>query len=107
MDWTVWGLNPGGGDMKICKRMEVYLHAFLTSAYIEVSGQLHTPVPTEQEATWSPEQVRTLWRRGTYLAPYALLLKPYAYRLTVMMEPQASHMQTDGRDGTTSLTYAD
>lgn len=39
---------------------------------MELSGQLHssaafpwdgTPLPTEQEAGWGPEPVRTLWRR--------------------------------------------
>jgi hypothetical protein len=55
---------------------EVELHAFSTSQYAKVSGQLHvqpvlapgqkTPVPTEYETGWAPEPVWTLWR--TYMS---------------------------------------
>jgi hypothetical protein len=61
-----------------CKRVreaEVWLHTFLTSALIEVSGQIHVhfrstpgkkpPVPIEEETEWPVlvNSVRKIWRR--------------------------------------------
>jgi hypothetical protein len=53
--------------------VEVNHHTFLTQHLMEESGQLHTmtilpstkkiPVPSREEAEWTPELVWTYWRR--------------------------------------------
>jgi hypothetical protein len=54
--------------------VNVYLHAFLTSALDELSSQLHAPaslypIPTGQEGVWAPEPVSMRWRREEFPAP--------------------------------------
>jgi hypothetical protein len=77
-NWTHWWFKCSNGDtkhhaMKTYEEMEVYLHAFLTSALdgCEWSASRpgrftpgkELPIPIRWEAGWTPEDVWTRWQR--------------------------------------------
>jgi len=43
---------------------------WLTSCYIQFTPKKEPLIPIQQEAVWSPELVRTLWRRDKFIIPW-------------------------------------
>jgi hypothetical protein len=65
-------VKKGSHPMKACWwGVEVYLHAFLTSALVRDGGELDTlaALPTDCNTGWATQPVWKTQRRKPYLAP--------------------------------------